>query len=97
MKVCGFSRGKAFNLLNNNQKAISLNDISTLCEMLFCTPNDLYYWENTASKRLSETHPCITQLSPPGNLDNWQLMLKKLTPDKISELYRQAENFLNEK
>jgi len=96
MKICGFYRSKATKWLNAKHHYINLKELSVLCEMLYCTPNDLFYWENTSSGKLPDNHPCISQLTRATDHDNWINMLKSLTPDKVSELYQIGKK-MNEK
>lgn len=53
----GFTRGVANNLLNDINTSIKERYIERLCELLHCTPNDLYDWKPNAKMPLSEDHP----------------------------------------
>ncbi len=44
IKFGKFSQPKATGLLKQSAKTITLKDISKLCMLLNCTPNDLLYW-----------------------------------------------------
>lgn len=93
-KFCQFGQGKAFNILSGKQKAINIDDLSTLCENLWCTPNDLFYWDNTPSSRLPLDHPCITELKPPTEFGDWPMVFKKLRPDEAQKLYHTAREIV---
>ncbi len=91
VKVCGFKRTKAFNIIHNKQKTINLEDFSELCYQLQCTPNDLLYWQNNPSRMVEPTHPLIAQLSPPDEEPEWRNLLKNMHPTEVIELKRIAE------
>ena len=97
MKNCGFTSNKAFNLLNETQKSITLSDASTLCEQLTCTPNDLLFWEQNASDKLPDDHPCLSQLSAPDAQSDWKKILKSLSKEDVDDLYKQAQSRLNKR
>ena len=91
VKVCSFTRAKAYNIINLKQKSISLADLSELCCQLKCTPNDLFYWQNTPSQTLPTNHPCITQLTLPDEEPQWRNILKNMYPHEVEELKSIAE------
>lgn len=90
VKNCGFSKAKAYNIINNKQSMISLKDFSKLCDALYCTPNDLMYWQNTPAHQLQPQHPCITKLTPPEAINDWHKLLNHLTPTDIEEVRQLA-------
>ena len=89
-RLCGFSKAKAVNLINLKQKSIAFADLSTLCVNLHCTPNDLLYWDETKSRKLPPTHPIMTQLTPPPDIEGWKQLFKHMTEEQIKELYNQG-------
>ena len=86
-KVVGFSKGKAANFTTDSQKSISLTDLSQLCVSLNCTPNDLFYWQQTPNYTLPEGHILLTSLSQPLQYMHWQKALKQLPGDEVEEIY----------
>jgi hypothetical protein len=66
-----FGNHKALNILNKTQKTITLHDLSKLCQYLYCTPNDLMYWEPDKRIHIQENHPCLTQLSQAPTTTDW--------------------------
>ena len=96
-RFCGFTKSKAYNLLNLNQKSIAFKDLSKLCESLQCTPNDLFYWKLSPGFPLSPSHPCLTELKPPPDIEGWRELFKHLTDAEINELYFKVLDTVNEK
>jgi len=90
MKNSGLGEGKSYKLVNSLQKSISLEDLSKLCRILNCTPNDLLYWEQTAQNRLPTDHPCLLNLEKPIKNGDWNSIFRKMSPDKVLELNRLA-------
>jgi len=90
MKHCEMSKPKAYSIINNKQKSISLKDFSKLCENLHCTPSDLMYWKETLSTKVLPDHPVMTKLTPPSKNDDWFTLFKNMTPDKIIALHKLA-------
>lgn len=88
-KHCGFGQKKAFNMYHARQKQISLEDLSILCEKLNCSPNDLFYWEQTPRLRLPDNHPCLTQLVAPDSIGGWKNLLSKMTAAEAAEYYKE--------
>ena len=97
MFACGMSRPKAYSIINNKQNSINLEDFSKLCENLYCTPNDLMYWKQTASTQVPDDHPCITQLKAPEKNMKWFNVFSQLSPDKMSEVHEFALSKLGKK
>lgn len=83
-KYCNMSTRKAHLVSTHKQASISLTDLSNLCEMLKCTPNDLLYWEQTPSSTLPGSHPCISQLTPPPAITNLNDIMKRI-PKNLKE------------
>ena len=86
-RICGLTKAKANNLLNHKQKSIAFEDLSTLCEYMQCTPNDLFYWKAKPGHPLIATHPLLTELTPPPDIEGWKQLFKHLTDAQIRELY----------
>ncbi len=87
LKNAEFTSTKATKYLSGKQKFINREDLSFLCGVLNCTPNDLMYWEDTPRMKLPPTHPCHTQLSvPPKNAD-WKKLLRNVDPNLATEVY----------
>ena len=95
IKYCDFSETKAYKFVNNKQISISTKNLTTLCENLNCTPNDLYYWVDSGRTRLPENHPLVTKLSPPSKTNHWFKMLKHLPPEKVMEIHKIVQDELN--
>lgn len=96
MKECGFGYGKAHNLINSKQKSINLEDLTKLCFRLNCTPDGLFYWEETSKYPLGDDHPCRTQLKMPDKTGGWFKLFEKKTPEEIQKLYDKVIALENE-
>jgi DNA-binding Xre family transcriptional regulator len=83
-------------LLNGTQKSMNRTHISKICKAFDCTPNDLFYWDNTHDK-LPETHPLLTDLKTPEKISNWNSILHKLPKEKVDELFELAKQALEKK
>ncbi len=97
VKTCGFRKGKAYNIANDKQTTINLEDFSRLCYALHCTPNDLLYWENTPHLSVRDTHPLAQGLTPPAALSNWQDVFKNLAPHEVAEYHKEITEFIEKK
>ena len=84
------------NLLNGKSKSINLKHISQLCKAFDCTPNDLFYWDNTHDN-LPETHHLLTDLKAPDKITNWNLILHALPKEKVDELFEIAKEELEKR
>ena len=87
---CNFSTGKATKILRGDQKNINREDLSKICAVLECTPNDIFYWENTPRIYLEEHHPLLQELSPPPRIQDWKKLLRNISPEKAEEIYKMA-------
>lgn len=98
-KTIGISYTKALRVLNNEHKTIALKDMSEICKLLICTPNDLFYWDN-AKEKLHPSHPCVQQLLPPPKNAEWKKIFNQLPPSSMSKLrdlaLQEIENYKNE-
>ena len=95
MKHAGFGQTKAFNLLNNKQNSIHIEDMTRLCLLLQCTPNDLMYWKESARQARDIDQPCTLLTSEPLDTVDWLAMLPKLKNDEIENLRKDVLKLLN--
>lgn len=56
----GYSDNFATRVINSRIKKLNLKDVEKLCELLFCTPNDLMEWIPNEKKVKAETHPLVS-------------------------------------
>ena len=84
-KTIGISYTKALRMLNNEHQTIALKDMSEICNLLQCTPNDLFYWDN-AKEKLHPSHPCVQQLVAPPKNAEWKKIFNQLPPSSMSKL-----------
>lgn len=85
-KALGIGQNKAARLEKDTLEYISLRDLSLLCQLLHCTPNDLFYWQQTASHTLPADHPCLSQLKAPPIISEWSEIMKGLSATQAEEL-----------
>ena len=85
-KNCNMTFSKAHNLVNNKQKSIAFEDLSKICSVLECTPDELFWWDDTKKKRLHEWHPIKAKLITPAKDSNWASRVEGLNPDRVEAL-----------
>lgn len=85
----GFSHTTAANLANGQVAAVKIRHIGDLCQLLNCTPNDLYKWQPDAKNPLPETHALNALVREEIPL-NFKKLLKDIPIEKLGE----AENLL---
>ena len=96
IKYGKFSQPKATGLLKQSAKTITLKDISKLCMLLNCTPNDLLYWAADKRQLISETHPCNTQLTPPNPDANWEQLLVQIPKSDVLDIHAKVVAMVQE-
>jgi DNA-binding Xre family transcriptional regulator len=92
----GFSKNKAQGLVANSQKTITLLDLSRLCQMLQCTPNDLLYWQATQRLGVPDTHPLISQLTKAPAHANWLDLVGQVPKDQVLQLHSEVTKMIEE-
>ena len=90
-KKCKISSHVAVKLLRNEQKSLSKKDMSSICQQLNCTPNDLFFWDNKTAN-LPDDHALNAILSQPEHVTNWNIILSTLPKESVSKLYQMAIN-----
>jgi|GEM_PF-924983 len=83
---CSMTQSKAHNLVNNKQKSIAFEDLGKICRVLQCTPDELFWWENTKRTQIEEWHPCRVKLIEPDKAANWTVRIEGLNPDRVEAL-----------
>ena len=81
----GISHHAASDIVNGYSRAIRLDHIEKLCEILHCEPNDLFAYKPESNNKLAETHP-LNKLIPKNTDFNWQQTLKTMPLDKLKEV-----------
>ncbi len=79
----GFSNYKISLLQTGNAKSFQIKDIEYLCEILKCTPNDLFDWKEDGNNQLPESHPLRTLVKKPG------INLSKITTDMSTKEFEE--------
>ena len=89
----GVSRNNASRLLNNQSASIKLKTLFELCQLLQCTPNDLFDIPDNTVKALPKGHPLLNIKKSPAIYDPSELV-KTLPINKIqraNELLRELK------
>jgi DNA-binding Xre family transcriptional regulator len=96
LRKSGFSITKARGLLTDTQKTITTKDISKLCYLLYCTPNDLWYWKPTPKFTLPENHPIHTALHPAPQHANWHTLVNQVSKAEAIALHAELAQKIKE-
>jgi putative transcriptional regulator len=96
-EYCNLNYKKAYNLVHNKQKSIAFEDLSKICMVLECTPDDLYWWDNSSKLKVLEWHPCSSKLTKPDKNPNWAKKLESLDPARAELLKKQVDILMSEK
>ncbi|HQU85097.1 MAG TPA: helix-turn-helix transcriptional regulator [Pyrinomonadaceae bacterium] len=91
----GISPATASKFLNYYCISVTVSHIEAICEMLYCTPNDLFDWKPNEKSPLAEDHPLHT-LKRTQKLSNIREMLKDMPVEKLAEIENVIENLRKE-
>jgi putative transcriptional regulator len=94
---CDMTQSKAHNLINNKQKSIAFKDLSKICSVLECTPDELFWWDNKSKMQVAVSHPCLTKLTEPSKDSNWTKRIEGLNPERVNLLKQFMETLESEK
>ncbi len=89
----GFTPNVATRLINDKQGQLKLSQVTKLCKILKCTPNDMLKWVGVKGDDLPDDHPLLSLVRNDmpydiiGNINN-------LSFDQIKEVH-QFINHLN--
>ena len=81
----GISPHAANDILNAYSRAIRLDHIEKLCEILHCEPNDLLAYKPNSTNKLAESHP-LNKLIPKQSDIDWQQTIKTIPLEKLKEV-----------
>jgi DNA-binding Xre family transcriptional regulator len=81
----GISPHTANDIVNGYSRAIRLDHIEKLCEILHCEPNDLLVFKPGSTNIVPETHPLNKLKATPTTFD-WSETIKTLPLDKLKEV-----------
>jgi DNA-binding Xre family transcriptional regulator len=90
LQKAGFSKRKAMGLLAKTQKTFTLLDLSRLCQLLQCTPNDLMYWQPTPRLVVDSAHPLVTKLQAAPTHANWLDLVGQLPKADVLQLHEEV-------
>lgn len=81
----GFTHTTSSCLATGRVASVKIKHIGKLCQMLHCTPNDLFEWETNAKNPLPEDHPlnALVKEEIPMNV---RKLLKDIPLEKMSEV-----------
>ena len=81
----GFTAMIASRLLANGLPHVKVGNVGRLCELLNCTPNDLFDWKPAANTTLPENHALKTLVrEDPVHLTE---LLKDIPAEKLADLH----------
>ena len=83
---CKLTRMKAYKLVNHKQKSIAYDDLSRICIALECTPDALFWWDNSKKLKVMEWHPLTTKLVKPDKEADWTKRIEGLNPERVEVL-----------
>ncbi|MGL2965503.1 helix-turn-helix domain-containing protein [Flavobacterium sp. XGLA_31] len=81
----GISPHTANDIVNGYSRAIRLDHIEKLCEILHCEPNDLLAFKPSANVKITDNHP-LNKLIPKQSEFDWQQTLKTLPLEQLKEV-----------
>jgi len=96
-KHCNLSFAKSHNLINNKQKSIAYEDLSKICSVLECTPDELFWWDNTTKHKVTEWHPCMVKLTKPSKDADWTKRIETLDMERVEKLKKFMETLETDK
>jgi hypothetical protein len=96
LQKAGFSKRKSLGLMAKTQKTVTLIDLSRLCQLLQCTPNDLVYWQPTPRFEVEATHPLMTQLQAAPKHANWLDLVGQLNKSEVMKLHAEVAEKINQ-
>ena len=83
---CNLTKIKAHNLINHKQKSIAFEDLSRICIALECTPDALFWFDNSKKLKVMEWHPLSFKLTIPDKEANWTRRIEGLNPERVEAL-----------
>jgi len=90
----GMTNSVAHKLLNGKfKRGLPMHHVATICEQLWCTPNDLFLWTPSNTAADQPTHP-LQALKKKQDTATINELLKVMPPEKIEELKRKAEELM---
>jgi DNA-binding Xre family transcriptional regulator len=92
----GISPHTANDIVNGYSRAIRLDHIEKLCEILHCEPNDLLIYKPNNTNIIAENHP-LNKLIPKQSDFDWQQTLKTLPLNQLKEVAKFINNPNEEK
>ena len=82
----GFNSAAAHKLLNSKTRAIKLDHIEKLCEILFCEPTDLFQWIPENADAVLPNNPLRQLIADKENPTNLRNTLINLPYKQLKEI-----------
>jgi hypothetical protein len=82
----GYTSMIASRLLAPGLSSLKINSIGRLCELLNCTPNDLFDWKPQPGTPVPENH-ALRSLVRDESLRSFNELLKDLPAEKLADLH----------
>lgn len=93
----GFNNNSAHRLLNSKTRAIKLDHIEKLCEILFCEPTDLFQWIPDSGKNYLPNNPLHQLIVSKENQTDLQKTLSSLPYQQLKEISAKMTTEIQEK
>lgn len=81
----GISPHSANDIVNGYSRALRLDHIEKLCEILHCEPNDLLVYKPNGTNKLAESHP-LNKLLPKTTDFDWNHTIKTIPLERLKEV-----------
>ena len=92
----GFNANSAHRLLHSGTRAIKLDHIEKLCEILLCEPTDLFQWIPDSGKVNLPNDPLNKLIASKENQNDIQTTLNSLPYQQLKEISAKITSELND-
>lgn len=91
----GIAPATATKLLNYHSDRLTVAHIGIICELLNCTPNDLFFYKPSEKKPLADNHAlnALIRTTKPARLSE---IIKDIPADKLSQLENILQDLKNQ-
>ena len=82
----GFSPNASQRLTSGKVAVMNISYMEKLCQLLWCTPNDLFHWQSAQSTAVPDDHPLLPLTKRPVAKMNFKNAMKHVPLSKLEEL-----------
>lgn len=82
----GFSHNISQKLTSGKVAVMNINYMEKLCQLLWCTPNDLFHWQPAQGTMVTDSHPLLPLTKRPAAEMNFRNAMKRVPLYKLEEL-----------